>query len=67
MSLDLNDHRLSRLEAMIDELKESITTLHESLSAIKESLAGYRMVMKTLVALASAVGALAALLVEWIQ
>ena len=67
MSLDLNDHRLTRLEEMLDELKASVEELKKSVAQVKESLAVYRGVVKFAVALASAVGALAALLVDWMR
>ena len=65
--MDLNDHRLSRLEEMLAELKEDIVELTRGMAAIRESLAAYRAVTKFAVALASAVGAMAALLIDWIR
>ena len=67
MSLDLQGHRLSKLEDMLAEVKENVAELTKSMAAIRESLAAYRAVTKFAVALASAVGAMAALLIDWLK
>lgn len=64
MSDDVNWHRLNKVEEVLEDLRKEVSELKLE---FRQSLAGYRAVWKFAVALASVVGALAALAVSWLK